>query len=809
MDRGFGTSRFVFALLLLTLLTSAAANTPELVCQHVESLLAAKDPKGALDAADEALKEFGQAPEIGARLRILRAEALLDIDMKQAYAAALPELPESLRDSVSAVKRFWVLGISTYVNTKSSKDTRAALDEARKLAVEHQPQLLALVLLPRLSMAGVYSQAELQDAAREAIRSAQRFHDSEMEAKVHMGVAIQLGLHSRYDEAIDAGEKALVVAKANHNDGLQQNIEGNLGWWYYELGDDDVAEQNLLDARDIATRRGLSESLVPWLQQLGNISYDRGNYDTAIAYYQKALALAKGIRQRGDALANLARVSVAAKRYEEARGFNNDALRAKAEAKNTEGVQRSKIIDARIDLFLKHFDQARVTLESVLAEKTSKSVQWRAQAVLALVYVEQKQPQLAEKYFRDAMDTLGDSRDEIHEDERKLAFGHVSTQLYEGYVDFLISQGRATDALRVAELNRARTLAEGLNVERDDAKEIDPKGIARQAGVTVLSYWIAPERSFLFVVTPKGVKQFSLPPATEINDKVDEYQKELASGSATIGASRRGMELYSMLIEPAANAILGRHIVVIPDGHLAGLNFETLVVPGPKRHYWIEDVTIETARSLQFVSAPRKPPHGGRMLLVGNAPEADPDYKPLPHAAEEIADIQKYFDRPTTLAGQQATPGAYAKAALVSYDFVHFVAHGVATRLRPLDSAIILARDDEGYKLYARDIVDHPLKARLVTISSCHGAGQRTFTGEGLVGLAWAFQRAGAREVVAALWQVDDASTVKLMDSMYAGIHAGMAPVDALHEAKLKLLRSKNFWQKPQYWAPFVLYSGS
>ncbi len=171
--------------------------------------------------------------------------------------------------------------------------------------------------------------------------------------------------------------------------------------------------------------------------------------------------------------------------------------------------------------------------------------------------------------------------------------------------------------------------------------------------------------------------------------------------------------------------------------------------------------------------------------------------------------IEKYFDRHTTLAGAGATPSAYTGAKPESYAYVHFVAHGVAARQRPLDSAVILGRDANGYKLYARDVIDHPLKARLVTISSCHGAGKRAFAGEGLVGLAWAFLRAGAHEVVAALWEVNDASTVQLMDEMYASIHAGQAPVDALRAAKLKLLHSNGIYRKPQYWAPFVLYSGS
>ena len=63
-----------------------------------------------------------------------------------------------------------------------------------------------------------------------------------------------------------------------------------------------------------------------------------------------------------------------------------------------------------------------------------------------------------------------------------------------------------------------------------------------------------------------------------------------------------------------------------------------------------------------------------------------------------------------------------------------------------------------------------------MTISACYGAGTRAYTGEGLVGLSWAFLRAGAHNVVAALWEVDDASTPQLMGAMYRKLREGAPP---------------------------------
>jgi CHAT domain-containing protein len=100
------------------------------------------------------------------------------------------------------------------------------------------------------------------------------------------------------------------------------------------------------------------------------------------------------------------------------------------------------------------------------------------------------------------------------------------------------------------------------------------------------------------------------------------------------------------------------------------------------------------------------------------------------------------------------------------------------------------------------------LRAHLVTISACYGAGDRSYAGEGLVGLAWAFLRAGTHNVVAALWEATDASTEQLMDKFYDELGKGADPDVALRSAKLALLRGTAF-HNAFYWAPFQLYVGS
>ena len=61
---------------------------------------------------------------------------------------------------------------------------------------------------------------------------------------------------------------------------------------------------------------------------------------------------------------------------------------------------------------------------------------------------------------------------------------------------------------------------------------------------------------------------------------------------------------------------------------------------------------------------------------------------------------------------------------------------------------------------------------------------------------------AGARSVVASLWQVDDRATGDLMKSFYAALRRGVDKAEALRQAQLDTLRA---YPRPFYWASFQL----
>jgi CHAT domain-containing protein len=274
-----------------------------------------------------------------------------------------------------------------------------------------------------------------------------------------------------------------------------------------------------------------------------------------------------------------------------------------------------------------------------------------------------------------------------------------------------------------------------------------------------------------------------------------------------------------MLVSPAeGNLERDRPVMILADGALSKLNFETLIVPendaNHGSHYWIEDAMPMAAPSLAMLGASKPASIGseGRLLLLGDAVSPDSEYPELRWAGLEMREIETHFAArdEVIFARQQATPEAYLGSFPSRFAYIHFVSHGFASQTDPLDSAIILSRPSAGgdsYKLFARDILQHPIEAKLVTISACNGSGTRSYAGEGLVGLSWAFLRAGAHNAVGALWEASDESTPRLMNALYGGLEEGETPAEALRKAKLGLLHSGSKFRAPFFWGPFQLYT--
>ena len=672
------------------------------------------------------------------------------------------------------------------------------------------------------------------DAAQQFFEQSLEFARTRNERFQEATALLNLGLtalqEEHYDQAIDwtdAAYKASTILGAGN---ITQTALGNLGWAYYKLGDSEKSLDLSLEAEKRASQVGNVILELSWITNAGYVYAGVGDLARAKQSYLKALDLATRIGGKQgiyNALRALALVSVESGELEQARKYSDDAIAIARADNNRLDELYPLLVQGLIAARSSNKAEAdRIFHEVEQDPNANPSLRWRAEHALARLYEDEGRSDPSDREYRAALATFEAARSSLKRNDSKLPFSNNASRMYDDYVHFLVARGKTNDALRWADYSRARTLAEGLGLLAKGSStgppSLNAQQIARRAEGTVLFYWLGEKQSYLWAITPLKTSLFTLPAASEIDSIVQRYRKALVGPQEVLETAKAdGTALYGMLVAPAQPLLTkDSRIFIIPDGSLNGLNFETLLVPEPQLHYWIEDATIADANSLRLLAVSHNSSRDSsktgapKLLLIGDAVTSNPEYAELPKASVEIENVEKHF----APAGRQvythaqATAPAYLESPLEQFTYIHFVAHGTASRLSPLDSAVVLSKAsaaEDSFKLYARDIIRRPLRAELVTISTCYGAGARAYTGEGLVGLSWAFLRAGAHNVIGALWEVSDASTPRLMDQLYGELQKGRSPEAALRSAKLSLLHSDNVFRRPFYWAPFQLYTGS
>jgi CHAT domain-containing protein len=105
--------------------------------------------------------------------------------------------------------------------------------------------------------------------------------------------------------------------------------------------------------------------------------------------------------------------------------------------------------------------------------------------------------------------------------------------------------------------------------------------------------------------------------------------------------------------------------------------------------------------------------------------------------------------------------------------------------------------------LTVRDAAELPLQAQLVTLSACETGLSHVAPGDELLGLLRGFLVAGAPQVLASQWTVDDSSTATLMRTFYARLLAGERAAAALRSSQIELAALQ---PHPYHWAAFALH---
>jgi CHAT domain-containing protein len=579
--------------------------------------------------------------------------------------------------------------------------------------------------------------------------------------------AIWLGLNayqkvgeSHFEDAKNFNERALALAQRHELKTLQPLLLGNLAANHLYLGDSERALQELSQAEEIYKETGQDFDRSIDRGRRGEILAARHEYEKAAAEFGIAREAAHSAKQLGFEtrwLNELTALRIETGELAVAESLNRTALTTGAQVtkeSEKEDYAVAQLHAARIALLNQDFSQASAALRQIeLREGTRPSFLWRQQAVRAQFFAATRKNREARNEFMKSIQTAEVARGTIEEVWHKMTFSNQVLTLYRQYVDFLIDQGQDHEALHVVETFHARELSRKLGLV-DEQKTDDFAAVARGQRATILSYWVGDKRSYMWVTTAAGSRRISLGDTRKLAVDIQNYRRQIDDRANFLTSPESSVDLFKKLIEPAglgysANSPL--NVIVIPDGPIADLNFDTLISPERPEQYWLESISLRIAPSISLLHAkePTKVTINS-LLLVGNT-NPPPPFPPLPGSKKEVDSIAELFPGKEilSLSSNDASLRRFLQSQPNRFSLIHLSAHAIADKFNPLDSSILFSPETKGgeFKLYAHTISEMKLSAELVTLSACRGAGAQAVPGEGLVGLTWAFLSAGSHQV--------------------------------------------------------------
>ena len=234
-----------------------------------------------------------------------------------------------------------------------------------------------------------------------------------------------------------------------------------------------------------------------------------------------------------------------------------------------------------------HQDQQAETLFRTIQNNTASPTITRLDAgdELARLFERQGNAREAERIYKTTLNEFESARAQLKNEDSMLPFAANAAGIYDDYIHLLVEEGKSDEALAAADQSRAQTLAQGLSVAGPAFRPatLNPRQIAQKTGATLLFYWLGDQQSYLWAITPAKIALTQLPAQKEIVARVERYRKALLDVEDPLqDRNDDGQALYRLLVAPAAKLMRrDAPVMILADGELSKLNFETLLVSGP------------------------------------------------------------------------------------------------------------------------------------------------------------------------------------------------------------------------------------
>jgi CHAT domain-containing protein/Tfp pilus assembly protein PilF len=287
-------------------------------------------------------------------------------------------------------------------------------------------------------------------------------------------------------------------------------------------------------------------------------------------------------------------------------------------------------------------------------------------------------------------------------------------------------------------------------------------------------------------------------------------------------------DLYEKLILPVSGLLNGKDVIIIPDGKLAYIPFEILLVHPPDSvnnyadlGYLLNEHAIGYSYSatLLFKNRIHKGKPGTKLAafapnyafnkindtLDKNSVPSRDTLMNLKYVQSEVSYISKLYRSDIFM--NTAADEAHFKSSAGNYRILHLAMHGLLDEANPMFSKLVFTYShdstEDGY-LYTYEIYNLDLKADLAVLCACNTCSGKYVNGEGIMSMARGFYFAGCPGVVASRWSIYDKSSADITKRFYTYLSKGKSKIESLRLAKLDYLRSADpFKSHPQFWAAF------
>jgi CHAT domain-containing protein/tetratricopeptide (TPR) repeat protein len=665
--------------------------------------------------------------------------------------------------------------------------------------------------------------SEAERRYERAVQLARRVGDEETRAAAQQGLGLVLLVRETYPRAITTLERSLQAQEVLGDRRAAALTRLLIGYGWRESGDPAMARRVLLQALDTLHRLGDAAGEAAALGALAEVEVRAGLPLTAESLYHRAIARL-GARPAPEIAWQLHAGLAAALRT---RGALDEAVsHLLAAISEIERVAAGLTVEERRAAFFADKWEAYVDLALIerargnSAKAFAASERLRARQMLDLLArgrvaedSNDREPTGREQDLRRRITELTRQIENEGDDEAGLRGPALQTA------------AAAREALAQAQDEYGQVLLELREANPSYAAlvrgEIAPVTDVRAALASdeaLLEYLVGDSTSVVFIVTRDSVATLDLNVSrATLASLVDFVRGTLAkpADSATRAAWRAPMRrLFQHLFAPvqATGVLAGKtRLLIAPHAELHYVPFAALLEPGPRGQPLIERYVVAYVPSasvwLRLRARSTSKDASGVLALA-------PHVRALPGSRDEVAAIARILgDRTRVLAGSQASERAFRTLA-PEHDVVHLATYGVLNKHNPLFSFVELgAGGGEDGRLEVHEVFGLSLRARLLVLSACQtgvAAGALTDVppGDDWVGLVQGFLFAGASNVVATLWPVEDLATARFMESFYRELAAGRTEADALAQAQRTAARDTRR-AHPFFWAGFSVVRGS